>query len=170
MYPRDTIEHQTQCRSLPCTHDIPSNTKHNVHLYHALTPMSCDVPVYMQCKMPLHVISCHMYNECYMDNTIYTTYRCHGQSHHLHMTSINHFINVNLSCKHISTSTSHHQSSNDLHYTLGLIVTPCLQIDYNQAMQWPCSYTNTSQAKPLERYGHFKPCIILMHHLDNHIN
>ena len=50
-------------------------------------------------------ISCHMHNECYMDNTIHTTYRCHGESHHLHMTSINHFIHVNLSCKHISTFT-----------------------------------------------------------------
>ena len=59
----------------------------------------------MQCKMSLHVISCHMHNECYMDNTIHTTYRCHGQSHHLHMTSINHFIHVNLSCQHISTFT-----------------------------------------------------------------
>ena len=37
--------------NLPCTHDIPSNTKHNVYLYHALTPMSCDVPCInsMQC-------------------------------------------------------------------------------------------------------------------------
>ena len=36
---------------LPCNHDIPSNTKHNVDLYHALTPMSCDVPYInaMQC-------------------------------------------------------------------------------------------------------------------------
>ena len=36
---------------LPCTHDIPSNTKHSVDIYHALTPMSCDVPCInaMQC-------------------------------------------------------------------------------------------------------------------------
>ena len=36
---------------LPCTHDIPSNTKHSVDLYHALIPMSCDVPYInaMQC-------------------------------------------------------------------------------------------------------------------------
>ena len=40
-----------------------------------------------------------------MDNTIHTTYRCYGQSHHLHMTSTNHFIHVNLSCQHISTFT-----------------------------------------------------------------
>ena len=36
---------------LPCTHDIPLNTKHNFDLYHALTPMSCNVPCInaMQC-------------------------------------------------------------------------------------------------------------------------
>ena len=37
---------------LPCTHDIPSNTKHSVDLYHALTPMSCDVPC-------INVMQCH---------------------------------------------------------------------------------------------------------------
>ena len=72
---------------------------------HALTPIPCDVSVHMQCNAPLHVISCHMYNECYMDNTINTTYWCHGQSHHLHITSIHHFIHVNILCTHISTST-----------------------------------------------------------------
>ena len=30
---------------------------------------------------------------------------CHGQSHHLHMTSIHNFIHVNILCTHISTST-----------------------------------------------------------------
>ena len=64
-----------------------------------------NVPVQMQCKNANACTSCYMYNECYMDNTIHTTYRCHGQSHHLHMTSINHFIHVNLSCKHIPTFT-----------------------------------------------------------------
>ena len=36
---------------LPCTHDIPSNTKQSVDLYHALTPMSCNVACInaMQC-------------------------------------------------------------------------------------------------------------------------
>ena len=43
----------------------------------------------MQCNASLHVISYHMYNEC----------------HHLYMTSILNFIHVNISCKHISTST-----------------------------------------------------------------
>ena len=33
-----------------------------------------------------------------------TLTRCHGQSQHLHMTSIHHFIHVNILCTHISTS------------------------------------------------------------------
>ena len=68
----------------PCTHN---------HL------MRCPRAYAMQDSITCYIMSMH--NECYMDNT--TTYRCHGQSHHLHITSINHFIHVNLSCKHIST-------------------------------------------------------------------
>ena len=54
-----------------------SNTKRSVDFFfnHALTPIQCDVPVHMQCNAPLYVISCHMYNECYIDKTIHTTYR-----------------------------------------------------------------------------------------------
>ena len=89
---------------LPCTHDIPSNTKHSVdlptmhsHPFNAMSPCICNA----RCHCMLYHVTCIIY----MDNTIHTTYRCHGQSHHLHMTSINHFIHVNLSCKHISTFT-----------------------------------------------------------------
>ena len=57
------------------TEPTKSNTKHSVYSFnHALTPIQCDIPVHIQCNAPLHVISCHMYNECYMDNTIHTTY------------------------------------------------------------------------------------------------
>ena len=51
----------------PCTHDIPSNTKHIVDLYHALTPMSCDVLVHnvMQ-SCHCSFIPCYIYDECYM--------------------------------------------------------------------------------------------------------
>ena len=51
----------------PCTHDIPSNTKHSVDLYHALTPMSCDVLVHnaMQ-SCHCSFIPCYIYDECYM--------------------------------------------------------------------------------------------------------
>ena len=51
----------------PCTYDILSNTKHSVDLYHALTPMSCDVLVHnamQSCHCPS--IICYTYNECYM--------------------------------------------------------------------------------------------------------
>ena len=51
----------------PCTHNIPSNTKHSVDLYHALTPMSCDVLVHnaMQ-SCHCSFIPCYIYDECYM--------------------------------------------------------------------------------------------------------
>ena len=52
-------------------------TKHQMHcsfLNHALTPIQCDVPVHMQCNASLHVISCHMYNECYTDNSNHTVH------------------------------------------------------------------------------------------------
>ena len=63
-----------------CTHDIPSNTKHSVDLYHALIPMSCDVscinamqcPVYKCNAMPLHVshATCTMNATCMIRATI----------------------------------------------------------------------------------------------------
>ena len=59
----------------------------------------------MQCNAPLHVISCHMYNECYMDNTIYTTYRVSWTitlpAHDFHTS----FHSCQHTCTHISTST-----------------------------------------------------------------
>ena len=51
----------------PCTHDIPSSTKHNVNLYYALTPMSCDVLVHnalQSCHCSF--IPCYIYDKCYM--------------------------------------------------------------------------------------------------------
>ena len=47
---------------LPCTHDIPLNTKHSVDLYHALTPMSCDVSCInaMQCHYMSYHVTCIM--------------------------------------------------------------------------------------------------------------
>ena len=67
--PCDSVEHH------PMVLSLPSNTKRSVDPYHALTPMSCNVLVHMQCNAPLHVISCPMYNECYIDNIIHTTHR-----------------------------------------------------------------------------------------------
>ena len=54
----------------PSVLSLPSNTKHCVDHNHALPPIKCDVPVHMQCNVPLHDISCHMYNEFHMDNYI----------------------------------------------------------------------------------------------------
>ena len=58
----------------------PIKHKFSVDYNHSLTPIQCDVPVHMQCNAPFHVISCHMYNECYMDiaKTIHFTLY-HGQ-------------------------------------------------------------------------------------------
>ena len=45
----------------PCTYDIPSNTKHSVDLYHALTPISCDVLVHMPCNYATAILMLHVY-------------------------------------------------------------------------------------------------------------
>ena len=67
------------------TEPTQSNTKRSVNYNHALTPIQCHVPVHIQCNAPLNVISYHMYNECYMDNTIHTT---HQVSWKIHITFI----------------------------------------------------------------------------------
>ena len=61
-----TSSHLTEPTQLNTKRSIDSSTMH--------TPIECNVPVHMQCNVPLHVISCNMYNECYMDNIIHTTY------------------------------------------------------------------------------------------------
>ena len=58
------------------TEPTQSNTKRSgdsstMHSY----PFNVMPLWHMQCNAPLYVISCHMYNECYMDNIIYTTYQ-----------------------------------------------------------------------------------------------
>ena len=59
----------TSFNGIEPTHQSPSMViDHN----HALTPIQCDVLMHMQCNAPLHVISCHIYNECYMHNSNYT--------------------------------------------------------------------------------------------------
>ena len=47
-------------------HDL--NTKHDFLSCHALRPVSRDVPVHMQCRMPLLVLSCYMHDESYMQH------------------------------------------------------------------------------------------------------
>ena len=110
-----TLSHRTE--------PTQSNTKHSVDYNHALTPMSCDVPMHKRDAMRhcmLYHTTC-IRNATWAHNSIPLT-RCHGQSHHLHMTSIHHFIHVNISCTHISTSTYNINiqhvilySSNDTH-------------------------------------------------------
>ena len=49
-----------------------SITKHSIDSYHALIPISCDVPVH-KCNAMHHYksITCHIYDEWYMDNLIH---------------------------------------------------------------------------------------------------
>ena len=82
-----------------------SITKRSVDYNHALTPIQCDVPVHMQCNAPLHVISFHMYNECYMDNTFHTTHQVSWTITSFAYDFHTIFIHVNILCTHISTST-----------------------------------------------------------------
>ena len=65
------------------TETTQSITKRNVDYNHALTPIQCNVPMFMhmQCNASLHVISCHTYNECYMDNIIHTTHQVSWTNH-----------------------------------------------------------------------------------------
>ena len=44
------------------------NTKHSVLSCHALTLVLSNVPVHMQCRMSLLVLSCYMHNEGYMQH------------------------------------------------------------------------------------------------------
>ena len=88
------------------TEPTQSNTKRSVDfstMYsHSFNAMSLCI-----CNALRH---CMLYHDTCIMNATWTTQSipltgCHGQSHHLHMTSIYHFIHVNISCKHISTST-----------------------------------------------------------------
>ena len=56
---------------LPCTHDIPLNTKHCVDLYHALTSMSCDVPCINAMSLHVSHATCTMNATC--NNKIHTS-------------------------------------------------------------------------------------------------
>ena len=53
---------ETHFRCCPILPSPPSNTNHNVNLYHALTPMSCDVPCInaMQDAIACYHVTCTM--------------------------------------------------------------------------------------------------------------
>ena len=92
----------------PCTHNIPSNTKHSVDLYHALTPMSCDVLVHnamQSCNFSF--IPCYIYDECYM----YMPTHAYLPMHHLDIyikkhTNSNYIIQFMPSYQYTHTLTS----------------------------------------------------------------
>ena len=100
-----------------------------------------DVPVHMKCNanlpLPIHTMP-HMPTHAYQPMHQLDIYIIE----HIN-SNLNHTIHANIPNTHTLTSTSHHQSSDDLLYPLGLIVIPYPQIAYNQAMQWPPSYTNS---------------------------
>ena len=77
-------------------HSVGSLTMHS-HSFNAMSPCICNA---MRYCMLYHVT-------CIMNTTWITQFTpltgCHGQSHYLHMTSILHFIYVNILCTHIST-------------------------------------------------------------------
>ena len=92
----------TSSNSTEPTHQSPSMMiDHN----HVLTPIPCDVPVHMQYNMSLHFISCHMHNECYMDNakTIHFTVY-HRQLYLMHTISIQ----SHIPCQYIYTQIYQH--------------------------------------------------------------
>ena len=55
-----------------CILNVPSNPKHRVDHFHALTPMSCDAPCINAMQVSLHVISCYMYATCHIQHINHT--------------------------------------------------------------------------------------------------
>ena len=65
-------------------------------------------PPDLGCHMMHHCMSipCHIYDECYMDNSTYAYHQCIMNNYiNKHIMSIQYFIHVNISCTHISKST-----------------------------------------------------------------
>ena len=61
-----------------CILDVPSNPKHKVDHFHALTPMSCDASCINAMQVSLNVISCYMYATCHMQHINHTLHvKCH---------------------------------------------------------------------------------------------
>ena len=69
------------------------------HPFNAKSPCICNAI----CHCMLYHVTCIMNATWTTQSTLLT--RCHGQSHHLHMTFIYHFLHVNISYNHISTFT-----------------------------------------------------------------
>ena len=93
-----TLSHLTESAQSNIKHSIDSLTMHS-HPFNAMSQCICNAI----CHCMLYHVTCIM-------NAIWTTQStpltgCHGQSHHLDMTFIHHFIHVNISYKHISPFT-----------------------------------------------------------------
>ena len=68
-----------QCSKIICILNEPSNPKHKVDHFHALTLMSCDAPRINAMQVSLYVISCYMYTTCHMQHINHTLHvKCHG--------------------------------------------------------------------------------------------
>ena len=118
------------------THQSPSIViDHN----HALTPIQCYVPVHMQCNAPLHVILCHIYHECYMNNSNHTI-------HHVLWTIISKVYNFQI--KPISMSIYINTHISTFNYPKHVIQTQAMTTLINktnrgmdmpikQSTQWP---------------------------------
>ena len=62
-----------------CILNVPSNPKHRVDHFHALTPMSCGAPCNNRIQVSLHVIPCYMYVMCHMQHINHTLHvKFHG--------------------------------------------------------------------------------------------
>ena len=111
----------------PCTHDIPLNTKHNVDLYHALTPMSCDVLVHNSIN---HAIA-HSYHATYMMSAICACLLMHNYPSIIwtfilkktYKFQVYHTIYAIISIHANIDITSYYYSSRDIHQPLGRIMT-----------------------------------------------
>ena len=92
------LSHSTEPTQSNTKCSVDSSTMHS-HPFNAMSLCICNAI----CHCMLYHVTCIMNATWTTQSTPLT--KCHGQSHHLHMTSIQHFIHVNISYKHISTFT-----------------------------------------------------------------
>ena len=71
-----------QSPKIICILDVPTNPKHKVDPFHALTPMSCNALCINAMQVSLHVISCYMYATCHMQ---YINHTLHVKCHLMHI-------------------------------------------------------------------------------------
>ena len=96
------------CWTLSHLPSPPNQTPNAVSIYqpcthtHEMRCFPCICNVMHHCLF----IPCHIYDECYMDNSTHAYHQCIMNNYiNKHIMSIQYFIHVNISCTHISTST-----------------------------------------------------------------